>query len=106
MPRLDKRRMNPNPANIVGSRVREARKLRGYSQSACAEVVQREISGYYPTLVLVIDQSDISRLESGQRPVWDYELRALSVALGVKSDYLLGLSSDAEIEGIDDLNPG
>lgn len=103
MPRLDKRRANPKPANLVGSRVRAARSVRGLSQAECAEAVQAEIARDYPDLSFVLDQSDLSRLESGQRPVWDYELKALAVALSVSADYLLGLvdESGALIDQVD-----
>lgn len=91
MSRLGKRRANPKPANLVGSRVRTARANRGLSQAECAQAVQAAITLDYPDLSIVLDQSDISRLESGQRPVWDYELKAISIALSVSADYLLGL---------------
>lgn len=94
MSRLDKRRVNPKPANLVGSRVRASRTALGFSQAGCAEAVQAEIARDYPDLSIVLDQSDLSRLESGQRPVWDYELKALAVVLAVRTDYLLGLTDD------------
>jgi transcriptional regulator with XRE-family HTH domain len=37
-----------------------------------------------------IDQAMISRIESLNRPVQDYELLAISKALGVAVDWLLG----------------
>jgi transcriptional regulator with XRE-family HTH domain len=89
--KLDRRRVNPKPANQIGQRVREARKNLGLSQVAYAEAVQRAIGELYPDLSFVIDQTDISRIESEARPVWDYELRALAEVLGVSSDWLLGL---------------
>lgn len=93
MPQLDRRRSNPQPANIVGMRVRETRLQLGLSQEACAHAVQQGLGELFPGLKVVLDQSDLSRLESGKRPVWDYELKALSIVLGVTSDYLLGLTS-------------
>jgi transcriptional regulator with XRE-family HTH domain len=89
--KLDRRRVNPHPANQVGKRVREARKHLGLSQTACADAVQRAIGELYPDLSFAIDQSDISRIESEARPVWDYELRALAKVLLVSSDWLLGI---------------
>jgi len=95
VPRLDRRRANPEPANLVGKRVREVRLLRGKSQDALASAVQDELNQIFPGMPLVIDQSDISRLESGKRPVWDYELRALALALTVSADFLLGVAGKA-----------
>lgn len=92
MPRLDRRRVNPVPANQISARLREIRSLRCLSQAACAELLQSELQALYPDLSFVIDQSDLSRLESGKRPVWDYELLCLARALNVSADYLLGLS--------------
>ncbi|HLN64217.1 MAG TPA: XRE family transcriptional regulator [Symbiobacteriaceae bacterium] len=91
MAKLDRRRVNPQPANQIGKRVREARKHLGLSQMACAEAVQKVIGEIYPGLSFVIDQTDISRIESETRPVWDYELRALAKDLLVSSDWLLGI---------------
>lgn len=91
MAKLDRRRVNPKPANQVGKRLREARKNQGLSQAACAEAVQLAIAALYPALSFVIDQTDISRIESEARPVWDYELRALAQVLAVSSDWLLGI---------------
>lgn len=102
------RRKNPTPANVIGQRVREQRFAREYSQAQLAELVQKEISQYYPDLPYVLDQSDISRIESGTRPVWDYELKALAVALSVSTDYLLGLvNAEGELvnQGSDDDDP-
>lgn len=92
MPKLDRRRVNPSPANIVGSRVREARSQCGYSQTVCAQLLQEQLINLYPEITFVVDQSDMSRLESGKRPVWDYEVRCLAIVLGVSTDYLLGLA--------------
>jgi transcriptional regulator with XRE-family HTH domain len=89
--KLDRRRVNPKPANQIGKRVREARKHLGLSQTACAEAVQRAIGELYPDLSFAIDQTDISRIESETRPVWDYELRVLAQVLLVTSDWLLGV---------------
>lgn len=96
MAKLDRRRVNPKPANQIGKRVREARKYLGLSQAACAEAVQRVIGEFYPDLSSVIDQTDISRVESETRPVWDYELRALAEVLFVSSDWLLGIDRDLD----------
>lgn len=95
MPKLDKRRANPSPANWIGARVKEARLMKGFSQALCAEMLQAELTRLYPGLHLVIDQSDLSRLENGRRPVWDYEVRSLAVILETSADWLLGLKGEA-----------
>lgn len=83
--------MNPSPANIVGQRVKATRLEGGLSQAALAATVQEELERIYPGIPFHLDQSDISRMENGKRPVWDFEVRALALALGIRSDSLLGL---------------
>jgi len=92
LPKLDRRRVNPSPANLIGPRVRDARAACGYSQATCAGLLQEQLVLLYPEISFVLDQSDLSRLETGKRPVWDFEVRCLAVVLGVSTDFLLGLS--------------
>ena len=68
--------------NISGERVREARERAGLSQERLAYKIQ--IAG------LDITQKAISRIETGDRIVADYELEYLADALGVTIYYLLG----------------
>ena len=68
--------------NISGERVREARERAGISQERLAYKIQ--IAG------LDITQKAISRIETGDRIVADYELEYLADALGVTIYYLLG----------------
>lgn len=91
MPQLDRRRSNPDPANVIASHVRLLRQIRALTQAELAKEVQAEVIRIYPDLSYGLDQSDVSRIESGKRPVWDYELKAIAVVFGVSSDYLLGL---------------
>ena len=63
--------------NISGERVREARERAGLSQERLAYKIQ--IAG------LDITQKAISRIETGDRVVADYELEYLADALGVKA---------------------
>ena len=70
--------------NIVGKRVKRAR---------CGSkpiVTQEDLSARLSVMGLEIDRSTISRIEAGRRQVTDYELLALSRALGVAVDWLLG----------------
>lgn len=67
--------------NVSGDRIREQRLRLRLSQSALAARVQVE--------GVILEQNMISRIESGERIVTDYELRALSKVLGVTTDYLI-----------------
>lgn len=69
--------------NIVGPKVHEARKR------AKPPVTQNELAARLQVMGLRLDQSAISKIEKGQRPVFDYEVAALAQALGVPPDYLL-----------------
>ena len=68
--------------NISGANVREVRQRAGLSQEQLAYKIQ--IAG------LDITQKAISRIETGDRVVADYELEYLADALGVTIYYLLG----------------
>ncbi len=67
--------------NISGERIREQRLRLRLSQSTLAARVQTE--------GVILEQGMISRIESGDRIVTDYELRALAKVLGVPVDYLI-----------------
>ena len=69
--------------NICGKRVKEARKKLGLSQEDLAARLQ--VSG------VVIERNSISRIESGERFVADYELLVLSRILNVSTSYLLDI---------------
>jgi transcriptional regulator with XRE-family HTH domain len=84
----DSATVTPQKANIVGSRVREAR-LRAKPSITQEDLVARlQVHG-----LTQIDQAKISRIESGARPVYDYEIVPLAKALGVSIGWLLGESS-------------
>ena len=70
--------------NIVGTRVREARKV------AEPLITQTDLVARLQVLGTTIDQSGLSKLESGQRPVLDIEVVALAKALKVSVEWLLG----------------
>lgn len=67
--------------NIVGSRVRQARKV--------ARITQGDLVARLQVLDMRIDQSGLSKLENGQRPVTDAEVVALARALKVSVAWLL-----------------
>jgi len=69
--------------NIVGARVRQARK------SAKPPITQTDLVARLQLLDISIDQSGLSKLENGQRPVSDIEVLALAKALKVPVAWLL-----------------
>ena len=66
--------------NIVGSRVRKARKESKITQMELA--AQLQVSG------IKIDRSGLSKLESGGRPVSDIEVAAIAKILKVPISWL------------------
>jgi transcriptional regulator with XRE-family HTH domain len=71
-------------ANIIGDRVREAR-LKAKPSITQEDLVARlQVQG-----LEYMDQAKISRIESGTRPVYDYEVVQLARALGVSVNWLL-----------------
>jgi transcriptional regulator with XRE-family HTH domain len=75
--------MPADSKNIVGARVQAAR-LRTkppMTQAQLAEaLIEQGVS---------IDRAGISKIEIGQRSVYDFEVKALSKVLGVTLDWLL-----------------
>jgi len=69
--------------NIVGVRVREARK------AAKPPITQSDLIARLQVLDMVIDQPQLSKIENGQRPVTDIEVVALAKALKVTEEWLL-----------------
>lgn len=69
--------------NIVGERVRKARK------SAKPPITQKDLVARLQLLNMNIDQSGLSKLENGQRPASDIEVLALARALRVSLAWLL-----------------
>ncbi|MFC1903747.1 helix-turn-helix domain-containing protein [Chloroflexota bacterium] len=61
--------------NIVGIRIKAARKAAEYSQMKLAAELQ--------LLGVKIDRSSIAKLESGRRPVFDVEIIAIAKILNV-----------------------
>lgn len=66
--------------NICGDRLRQARALRKITQSDLAAKLQ--IEG------VLIERNSISKIESGERFVADYELAALAKILKVSMEWL------------------
>ena len=73
-------------ANGCGDRIRRIRQEKGYSQNVLA--IQLQLVGVNMT------QKIISRIETGERVVPDYEIWYLAEALGASVTFLLGLEED------------
>ncbi len=69
--------------NIVGMRIRQARK------AAKPPITQSDLIARVQLLDMNIDQSGLSKIENGQRPVSDIEILALAKALKVSVSWLL-----------------
>ena len=76
--------------NIVGLRVRQARKM------AKPPITQIDLVARLQIMGLKVDQSAVSKIEKGVRPVLDVEVVALAKALRVSPAWLLG-EKDATI---------
>ena len=70
--------------NIVGARVKEAR--RRYEPP----VTQKELAARLQVLGLKIEQPAIAKIEKRMRRVADFEVVALARALGVELSWILG----------------
>jgi transcriptional regulator with XRE-family HTH domain len=69
--------------NVIGSRVRKARK------DAKPPITQLDLVARLGLQNMKVDQSIISKIESGTRPVYDYELPKIAKALKVTVEWLL-----------------
>lgn len=72
----------PLPANLCGSRIKQARELRGLDQADLAAALCLESRAK-------LDQSDVSEIERGVRGVKDFELDAIARILDVNPTWLL-----------------
>jgi transcriptional regulator with XRE-family HTH domain len=69
--------------NIIGNRVRKARK------ESKPPVTQLDLVARLGLQKMKVDQSIISKIENGTRPVYDYELPKIAKALKVTVGWLL-----------------
>ena len=72
--------------NIIGSRVRKARKE--------SRVTQMELAARLQVLGITIDRSGIAKLESGRRPASDIEVAAIAKVLKVTIPWLFEESNN------------
>lgn len=77
-----KRIIDGEQFNIIGSKIKEAREKKGYSQKQLSEKL--ELMAVYTC------RGSISRIENGKRAVTDIEIDAISKILNVSLDYLFG----------------
>ncbi len=73
--------------NVVGPRIKLAR------MSSNPKITQSDLVARLQSQDISIDQSGLSKLENGQRPVSDIEIIALAKALSVSVSWLLGEDS-------------
>ena len=74
--------MNVRNKNIAGIRIKKARLEHGLSQD--------QLSGRLAKQGITIDRAGISKIETGIRGIYDFELKAFAKILKVSSDWLLG----------------
>jgi transcriptional regulator with XRE-family HTH domain len=72
--------------NIIGSRVRKARKE--------SRITQMELAARLQLLGMTIDRSGIAKLESGRRPASDIEVAAIARVLKVTIPWLFEESNN------------
>ena len=77
--------MGPVSQNVVGKRVKEARR------HAQPPLTQEELSNKLAKLGVSIDRAGIAKIEMGIRGVLDFEVVALASSLAVKVTWLLGV---------------
>lgn len=75
--------------NIVGNRVRQARK------SAKPPITQMDLVARLQVQGIRIDRSGLSKIETGRRPVTDIEAVAFAKALKVSVAWLLEETNDS-----------
>jgi len=71
------------PKNIIGSRVREAR------TRFQPQMTQTDLAEALREAGISINQTGISKIENGERPVLDKELKAIGEALMVRVGWLI-----------------
>lgn len=76
-----KQRINASGKNLIGERLKTLRADRGLSQ--------RDLAGKLQLIGMDIDKNVITRIETNQRYVSDFELQALKQIFNVSYDYLI-----------------
>lgn len=83
--------------NIIGERLREARRL------FKPPLTQDQLSGRLAAEGIQLDRVAITKIESGLRAAFDFEVRALALVLKVDVRWLLGMKikNNASAKGTD-----
>ena len=68
--------------NIIGNRIKDARKKAGLSQ--------QQLSNKLELMAVYVCRGSVSRIENGERAITDIEIDAISKVLGVSLNYLFG----------------
>lgn len=74
--------MDVRNKNIAGDRIKLARTEQGISQD--------QLSGRLAKVGITIDRAGISKIETGSRGIYDFELKALAKILKVSTEWLIG----------------
>lgn len=69
--------------NVIGDRVRKAR------NDAKPPITQLDLVARLGLQKMKVDQSIVSKIENGTRPVYDYEIPKIAKALKVDVEWLL-----------------
>jgi transcriptional regulator with XRE-family HTH domain len=77
-----KRERPPHPRNITGTRIKEIRR------SLKPRVSQDNLSGRVAAVGFTLTRTQVAKIESGLRPVTDYEVFAIAKALRVSVETL------------------
>lgn len=78
--------------SVVGSRIKQLRERMGLSQVELAERIG-------------LNNSVLSRIESGKRPIEDHELNLFADFFDVDADYLLGRTNYTKYESDANIDP-
>lgn len=83
-----KREASPQPRNIIGPRLRALRK------AAVPRISQEDLCGRVARDGVTLTRTQVAKIESGRRPVFDYEAAALAKALGAELGALFAHEQD------------
>lgn len=83
-----KREKPPSPRNLVGKQIRKLRK------SASPKISQEDLCGRVARYGVTLTRPQLAKVESGRRPVFDYEAVAFAKALKVSLARFFGVSEN------------
>ena len=81
--RLRTNKEDKRPKNYIAGRMREARRR------FHPRMTQADLSATLQEMGVFIDRAGISKIETGERVVLDFELKAIGEALSIKIGWLL-----------------